>query len=177
MGSSFLVARLPGAGVLAAEATGRFPGSRVDAISFDAHDFAITSIGVVRGLPPPAFAQLHRDLEARYGAARLLASDDVAGRWVYTNRVANTGSLAKHLQFLVRLRQDFGLWWNHMSNGEYQLRAEVEDLAVAKETMARLRGHYKLMGLTPDVALAELPPAELVIRDELRGLREEFLKT
>lgn len=174
----FLVLHLPGAGLVTADATAQHPGSRVDAVSFDAEaGFVVSSVSVVRGLPPESFKGMHRALIERYGPAPLLESDERQRRWVYSNKVADANILAKQLRFLARLRQDFGLWWNHISDGKYQLRAEIRDAEAAEESMGRIRAHYKLIGMEPQLSLQELPHGELAIRDELIALRKKHLET
>lgn len=171
----FLVLQLPGSGVITAETTAKHPGSRVDAISFDAESgFAIASISVARGFAPDVFDQMFKELGARYGPARLLSSDVQARHWVYINQVKDTNALAQQLKFLVRLRQDFGLWWNHMSGGQYELRAELRNQAAANEAIGRLRSHYQRLGIPPTISLRTLPAAELAIRDELTTVLHNY---
>lgn len=170
----FLFVRFPAKGLLVAESTVGHPGARIDSVhERDGNEFGgfHQTVSWVRGLPAEGFDALVRGLAARFGSVEVLSRDATAHDYSFRMRVAVEDPNAKTLVFLTRFVGSFPLWWDHVSAGRYEARAQVESLERGIEEGQRIQAFYRKAGVRVETEVRALPPSEAATLERLSDWR------
>ncbi|MEA3165982.1 MAG: hypothetical protein QOJ26_851, partial [Thermoplasmata archaeon] len=177
-GTEFLVVDLPATGLVLAQHTLAVHGSQADSIreAPDGQDprKASTHLVVLQGFSEPQFQALLADMRRLYQDIQVLDEDSKARRWVVRNRFKMDDIQAKQLLLLNRAETEFGLYWTHIYEGRFQLRAEVRAHERAQFDLERLKEVFRQAGVPAEVRLQELGAGDIAVSRFLRDLLVRF---
>lgn len=178
MGDEFLVVDLPAKGLVLAKHTAEVPGSQVDSIregpDTGLGPFISSHLVLLQGFQQPQFAAVLADMRRMYPDIDVVEQHPDARRWLLRNRVRSDHVQAQQFKLLGKTEAEFGLWWTHIQNGRFQLRAEVKSHAAGLKDVERLRAVYRKAGIPAEARLATLSDGERAVSLLLRELKDRY---
>lgn len=158
-----LSVRLPGAGLLLAEATE--DGATIDTLlveraPLDGRD-TVTSLVQVEGIEPIRLLGLAEDLQRRYGAVEVLERSPEARLWLLRVRMPVDRVASPALRFLLRFQAEFDAPWSRFEAGWLRLRAAPRGEAPTEADLERMRAGLRKLGVPGEVALEPLREADV----------------
>ena len=170
----FLLVDLPADGLVLSRHTLAVPGSQVDSIQEGPQTLddvtASSHLVVLQGFAEPEFRALLDDMRRQYPDLKVLDEQPEARRWILRNRVLRSHVSARQVLFLGQMESEFGLYWTHIQDGRFQLRAEVRSATAAHQDGERLRALFRKAGIDAQVRVAALSDGELAVAHLLREM-------
>jgi len=173
----YLVVDLPAKGLVLARYTAEVPGSQVDSIRENNPSGAYISSHLVmlQGFQPPQFLALLADMRKVYPDIDVVEQDPEGRRYLLRNKVRPDHVQAKQLLVLGKTEIEFGLYWTHIRNGTFQLRAEVtKPHAEALKDVERAKKVFAKNKVPAEVRLATLSTGERAVSLLLRELLDRY---
>jgi hypothetical protein len=176
--SEFLVVDLPAQGLVLAQHTADVAGSTADSIQEGAQklhpDIASSHLVLLQGFDEHQFRRLLRDMRRQYPDITVLSEEPGVRTWVLRNRVKTDHVAAKQMLALGKAEAEFGLYWTHIQEGTFQLRARAVSSKAASKDVDRLRAAFAKMGISANVRLLTLGEGDRAVSRLLEELLVQY---